>query len=141
MMQAARPGNGRNGLLFPLSTYFAAFEIPNRLYVIGKDPSSRQAIQLKSAVEDIVAGVGYEKGRDTSESPSQGLILVQQNSSPGLVNLPLQTPVSISMASKPHVLKESFNADTDGIAIIDEDGISVLVSHPKGIIERRKFSI
>ena len=139
-MQAERPGQGRNGLIFPLSTYFAAFEIPNRLYIIGKDPTNRQVVQLKSAVEDIVAGVGYERGRDTSESPSHGLILVQQNSSPGLVNLPLHSPIYSSTASKPRVLKESFNADTDGIAIVDEDGISVIVSHPKGIMERRKIS-
>jgi hypothetical protein len=138
--QAERPGNGRNGLIFPLSNYFAAFEIPNRLYIIGKDPNNRQVVQLKSAIEDIVAGVGYERGRDTSESPSQGLILVQKNASPGLINLPLHSPLHTSTASKPQVLKESFNTDTDGIAIVDEDGMSVIVSHPKGVMERRKIS-
>jgi hypothetical protein len=123
-----------------LSNYFAAFEIPDDLYIVGKDPNNLQIIKLKSAIEDIVAGVGYERGRDTSESPSKGLILFQQNSSPGLINLPLHGPLHTSTASKPQVLKESFNANTDGIAIVDGDGMSVIVSHPKGVMECRKIS-
>jgi hypothetical protein len=121
IFQAPRAGSGRNGLIFPFSYFFAAFEIPNRVYIIGKDLHTNPVIQLQSPIENIIAGATY----GSSESETQGLIL----------------PGSLShISAKGQKLQERFNPDTDAIAVVgDETGSYVVVSHPSGLIERRKI--
>jgi hypothetical protein len=136
--QAERAGSGRTGLIFPLSRYFVAFEIPNRVYVVGKDINQRQVIQLRSPINDIVAGTAYEN----TESQSQGVILVQQHSPPRLINLQLLSDVQSSTSSRPQKLQEGFNTDTHGLAVVtDMAGVSLVVSHPSGLLERRKLLV
>jgi hypothetical protein len=136
IFQAPRAGSGRNGLIFPFSHFFAAFEIPNRVYIIGKDLHSKPVIQLQSPIENIIAGATY----GSSESETQGLILVQPGLSPRLINLQI-LPGSLShISAKGQKLQERFNPDTDAITVVgDEAGTYVVVSHPSGLIERRKI--
>lgn len=134
--QADRPGAGKDSLIFPFSTYFAAFEIPNRLYIIGKDPRN-PVVQLKSPVESVSAGVSFE--RDSPDSTSHGLILVQQVSGPRLMSLPLLSQVHSSTPAKLANLQLGFNNGTHGSAFVrDETAAYIVISHPKGLIERRK---
>lgn len=136
VIQAQRAGSGRNGLIFPFSHYFAAFEIPNRLYIIGKEPHQNPVIQLQSPIENIIAGASYEN----IQSQTQGLILVQPGLSPRLINLQIFPGALSHIPSKSQKLQERFNPDTDGIAVVgDEMGTFVVVSHPSGVIERRKI--
>jgi hypothetical protein len=67
------------------------------------------------------------------------LILVQPGLSPRLINLQL-LPGASHIPSKSQKLQERFNPDTDDIAVVgDEAGTYAVVSHPNGMIERRKI--
>ncbi|KAH7350700.1 hypothetical protein BKA65DRAFT_243423 [Rhexocercosporidium sp. MPI-PUGE-AT-0058] len=136
-LPAERVGSGKPGLIFPLSRYFVAFEIPNRIYVVGKDPTQSQVIQLLSPIENIVAGASYEG----VESQAEGVVLVQHSASPHLINLQLVPDVQNSTPASSQKLREGFNVNTHGVAIVvDSMGTFVVVTHPSGLIERRTVS-
>jgi hypothetical protein len=93
-------------------------------------------IQLQSPIENIIAGASY----GSSQSEIQGLILVQPGLSPRLINLQILPGSLTHLPSKGQKLQERFNPATDAIAIVgDETGTYVVVSHPSGLIERRKI--
>ncbi|KUJ18810.1 uncharacterized protein LY89DRAFT_505370 [Mollisia scopiformis] len=140
---AKHPGQGKDTLIFPFPRYFAAFEIPDRLYLIGKDRES-PVVQLQSPVDSISAGISYDVTYEpeSPDSTSQRLILVQQDSSPRILSLPLLPQVRSSTPSKLQELQLAFDAKTHGVAVTrDEKGTYVVISHPKGVIERRKILI
>lgn len=74
-----------------------------------------------------------------AQARSQGLVLVKSKSPPRIVNLPLAPDVQSSQASKDQKLQEGFHEYTHAIAVMsDMTGSFVMISHPNGVIERRK---
>lgn len=68
------------------------------------------------------------------------MILVQPGLSPRLINLQILPGSLTHVPAKGQKLQERFNPDTDAIAVVgDETGSYVVVSHPSGLIERRKI--
>lgn len=131
-------GNGKNNLIFPFSRSFAAFEIPNRLYVVNNE-SSTPVVQITAPVEDVIAGAVYQCSGQ--QGGSHGLILVQSQS-PRIINIPLTRDVQSSKASKSQKLQKGFHEKSDATAIVsDTSGSFVIVTHPNGVVERRKFML
>jgi hypothetical protein len=119
--------------LFPFSTYFSAFERPNRIYVIGKEETRFRAIKLSRPIPDIVAGCKY---RRSLEPGDESLVLVTSNGS--LINLNLLSNVDASSLSSAGKLKDRLTQGKDGIAVLELDSsIFVVVSHCNGCLERR----
>jgi hypothetical protein len=118
--------------LFPFSTYFSAFERPNRIYVIGKEETRFRAIKLSRPVNDIVAGCKYR----SLETGDESLVLVTSNGS--LINLNLLSNVDASSPSLVGKLKDRLTQGKDGIAVLELDSsVFVIVSHCNGCLERR----
>jgi len=125
---------GRDTLV-PLWSSFAAFERPNRIYVIGKNANSFDVVQLRRPVSAIVAGVSYRN----MEARYESLILVSSNGS--FITLQLLPNVDASSPSSPRKLYDGFIQAKDGIALLkQEESIFVVVSHCNGVLERRRVS-
>lgn len=112
------------------------------MYVVKRDAPHKSATvtRMGNGVEDIVAAATFESTEP--QTRAQSLVMVQQKSPPRLVNLQLSADTQNCMPSKAQKLQEGFNAETDGTAIItDFAGTFIVVSHPSGLIERRKMTI
>jgi hypothetical protein len=127
--------NGRD-TLFPFCTYFAAFERPDRVYVVGKDATKFEARRSRTKISNIIAGTSYQ----STEAGDEALILV--SSSGSLVLLQLHPNIADSSCST-YELKTNFDRFKDGISVLKQpDGSGfVVIGHSDGLLVRRRISI
>jgi hypothetical protein len=132
--QQAKYPNGRD-TLFPLSTYFVAFERPDRLRVVGKDANKFEAKYSKTIIKNIIAGTNYQ----ITEAGDEALILVSSTGS--LILLQLH-PNSADFSDSACELGTTFDQIKDGISVLkQQDGSSfVVIAHSDGLLTRRKIS-
>jgi hypothetical protein len=125
-------------VIFPFLNYFVAFDIPDRVYTIGKDTKNPEVIQLPKQVRDIVAGVsiqGTEVGRKV-----ESLVLLQNNGKGLLMTLPMNFN-SIGPPSEGTKLRNQFVSGKDALSVLSTGSrYYVIVAHVDGKLERRRAS-
>lgn len=137
ILQPAR-GGSEYPAIFPFLDYFVAFDIPDRLYTIGKDINNPEVIRLHKQVRDIVAGVsiqGTEAGRKV-----ESLVLLQNNGKGLLMTLPMNIN-SMGPPSEGPKLRNQFVSGKDAFSVLSaESRFYVIVAHVDGKLERRMTS-
>lgn len=125
--------NGRD-TLFPLSTYFAVFERPERIHVVGKNTENFEAVKLRQEIKNIIGGSSYHR----SESEDEALILASSNS---LILLQLLSGVEEPSFSS-CLLRTYFDRLKDAISVakINEDDF-VIIAHSDGLLMRRRIAV
>ena len=137
ILQPTRLGTGYPTII-PFLNYFVAFDIPDRVYTIGKDANNPEAVQLHKAVRDIIAGVsiqGAEGGRKV-----ESLVLLQNTGKGFLMTLPMisNTAGPPSEGSK---LRNQFVSGNDAVSVLStESRFYIVVAHVDGRLERRRTS-
>jgi len=137
ILQPVRLGTGYPAI-FPFLDHFVAFDIPDRVYTIGKDANNPDAIQLPKEVRDIIAGVsiqGTEGGRKV-----ESLVLLQNTGKGLLMTLPMNFN-SAGPPSEGSRLRNQFVSGKDAVSVLStESRFYVIVAHVDGRLERRRTS-
>jgi hypothetical protein len=131
------PGVG-NPALFPFHDYCVAFDRPQYVYIIGKNPSKPNAVLVQKAYRDIVSGVCIQGNEGTRRVES---LILLQNDKPGfLMTLSMIYDGAIP-TSADFKLQYQFTAGSDAVAVLNTDSkFYVVISHADGRLERRRVS-
>jgi len=124
--------------MFPFLNYFVAFDIPDRVYMIGKDANDPQAIQLPKEVRDIIAGVSIQ-GTE-GDRKVESLVLLQNNGKGSLMTLPMNFNTA-GPPSEGSRLRNQFVSGKDALSVLNTGSkFYVVVAHIDGKLERRRTS-